>query len=477
MKSTLRTLLFSGAMLTVLSVTAEPPLPGGLEPSVPTKQAPRSSGPALPSGLGLPGSAAPEPSLPSGLGDDTSFINTEKSYSPFSVYGFAEARVGQRTHDDEHQRNTFIGEGRAQLTLDYAGETVTARVTGDVLFDDVQRDESVQLDRGRGPFDLREAWFQMPVNQHLDVKAGRQILTWGVGDLLFINDLFPKDWNSFFSGRDTEYLKAPSDAVKLAFYFEPANLDVVYVPEFDSDRFIDGRRISFYNPLIGDHTGRDMPVNPDFPHGRELALRLYKNLAGAEVAFYGYDGYWKSPNGFDPFKGQNTFPELRVWGASLRGNLGKGIASGEVGYYDSRDDRNGDNPLINNSESRLLLAYEQELVPSLTGALQYYVERLEDYDNYRDSLPAGMPQRDKYRQLLTNRLTWLTHNQNVTWSLFVYYSPTDKDWYARPKVSWKASDQLLLETGFNSFGGSEETTFFGQFEEASSFYAAIRYSF
>ena len=123
------------------------------------------------------------------------------------------------------------------------------------------------------------------------------------------------------------------------------------------------------------------------------------------------------------------------------------------------------------------MAYEQELVPNLTGALQYYVERLEDYDNYRDSLPAGMPQRDKYRQLLTNRLTWLTHNQNVTWSLFVYYSPTDKDWYARPKVSWKASDHLLLETGFNSFGGSEETTFIGQFEEASNFYTAIRYSF
>ncbi|WP_461481112.1 hypothetical protein [Porticoccus sp.] len=472
MKRTVRTLLFSSAFLASVLAVAEPPLPGGLSGDKPS-----ASGPALPSGLGLPGSADAEPALPSGLGEDSAFSSSTEDYSPLTLHGFVEARVGQRSHDDALQRNTSIGEGRAQLSVDYAGEKVTASVSGDLLLDDVQRDESVQLDRGRGPFDLREAWLQMPVNRHLDVKAGRQILTWGVGDLLFINDLFPKDWNSFFSGRDTEYLKAPSDALKLAFYFEPANLDVAYVPEFDSDRFIDGRRISFYNPLIGDHSGRATPVNPDFPHGRELALRLYKNLAGAELAFYGYDGYWKSPNGYDPFKGQSTFPELRVWGASLRGNLGKGIASGEVGYYDSREDRNGDDPLINNSESRLLLGYEQELVPNLTGALQYYVERLEDYDNYRDNLPAGMPQRDKYRQLLTSRLTWLTHNQNVSWSLFVYYSPTDKDWYARPKVSWKASDQLLLETGLNSFGGSEDTTFFGQFEEASNLYAAIRYSF
>jgi hypothetical protein len=75
----------------------------------------------------------------------------------------------------------------------------------------------------------------------MDVKLGRQILTWGTGDLIFINDLFPKDWISFFIGRDTDYLKAPSDAIKVSLFGEQANLDIVYTPQFDSDRFIEGR--------------------------------------------------------------------------------------------------------------------------------------------------------------------------------------------------------------------------------------------
>ncbi len=34
----------------------------------------------------------------------------------------------------------------------------------------------------------------------LDLRLGRQIITRGVGDLVFINDVFPKDWSAFFPG-------------------------------------------------------------------------------------------------------------------------------------------------------------------------------------------------------------------------------------------------------------------------------------
>jgi len=42
-----------------------------------------------------------------------------------------------------------------------------------------------------------------------------------------------------------------------------------------------------------------------------------------EVALYGYQGFWKSPGGFDPLTGNAIFPELRVYGASLRSRLGQ----------------------------------------------------------------------------------------------------------------------------------------------------------
>ena len=97
------------------------------------------------------------------------------------------------------------------------------------------------------------------------ITLGRQILTWGTGDLVFINDLFPKDWVSFFIGRDVEYLKAPSDALKVSAFSGWANLDLVYTPRFDADRFIDGRRLSFFNTGRGRLTGRDAVVLVERP--------------------------------------------------------------------------------------------------------------------------------------------------------------------------------------------------------------------
>ena len=50
------------------------------------------------------------------------------------------------------------------------------------------------------------------------MRAGRQIITWGLGDLIFINDVFPKDYEAFFSGRPMEYMKKGVDGVKIGYY-------------------------------------------------------------------------------------------------------------------------------------------------------------------------------------------------------------------------------------------------------------------
>jgi len=60
--------------------------------------------------------------------------------------------------------------------------------------------------------DLREGYLDFS-HKAWDVRVGRQILTWGVGDLVFINDVFPKDYAAFFSGCPLEYLKLGVEAV------------------------------------------------------------------------------------------------------------------------------------------------------------------------------------------------------------------------------------------------------------------------
>lgn len=390
---------------------------------------------------------------------------------PINVHGFYEIRAGYRTRKNKYEKDMSIMEQRLQLDISTFPQWGEIRVKGDTFGDLVTE---------QADFDLREAYIFTRPTSYLDLTVGRQILTWGTGDLIFINDLFPKDWQSFFIGRDTEYLKAPSDAVKASFFTDLVNIDLVYTPQFDPDRFVTGERLSYWNSNLNRTAGWDAIQHTDIPNrwfkDDEIAVRLYRNISNYELALYSYRGYWKSPGGQTPSYTQAAFPDLNVYGASLRGNVGKGIGNLEVGYYQSEEDQSGHLPYVNNSQFRFLAGYTQEIGKDFTAAVQYYLEHMTDYSQHRDSNPVGL-NKDRNRHLLTLRLTKLLMNQNLTCSLFTYFSPSDKDVYLRPNINYKVTDRLAVEAGANIFFGDYPDTFFGQFRDNSNIYTAVRYSF
>lgn len=454
----------------------EPALPRGLgEPKEP--ELPPGLGepeePELPPGLGK----QEDPALPPGLGEEDREENEQEPEKrplserlPPGLHGFADARVGPRIYDDPAQSKQFtLAEIRLQASYNRAWSFMTLDAKGDLILDAVV--ESVYAY-------MRQLRFVFRPADTLDLQIGRQIMTWGTGDLLFINDLFPKDWQSFFIGREVEYLKAPADALRVGLFAGGVSLDLVYVPKFAPDIFIGGERISFWDPASGGFRGDDSQIDADVPDDRfvddEVAARIYGSIGSYEIAAYVYTGFWKSPGGVDPATMQATFPPLNVWGGSARGPLGPGIGNIEAGYYDSRDDSDGSNPWVKNGEFRLLAGYELELGRELTGGFQYYLEHMLDYDQYLAALPGGEP-RDENRHVLTTRLTKLLNNQTVIASLFLYYSPSDRDGYLRPNLLWKRSDHQMIEFGANLFFGQDDFTFFGQFENNSNVYGAIRF--
>ncbi|AGA33370.1 hypothetical protein TVNIR_1708 [Thioalkalivibrio nitratireducens DSM 14787] len=398
----------------------------------------------------------------------------DETVSPWEVHGFVEAAGGLRTRDQPLiSGDASLGELRLQLEALYHGDTATWRFKADAIADAVEE----RLDG-----DLREASVSLPLGTRADLRLGRQVLTWGTGDLLFLNDLFPKDWPSFLIGRDDEYLKAPSDALRLNWFGDRANLDAVWAPVFTSDRFVDGKRVTFFDPARGERVAAPPRLRADAPprtfENGEIALRLHGLIGPTEWALYGYRGFFGQPTAFDPETGRPTFARLDAYGASLRGPLAGGLYNLELAWYDSVDDRSGDNPNLPNSELRLLAGYERELVTHLTLGGQYYLEWLQNHDRLRAVWPFDADLApDEYRHLFTLRLTYRMLQDNLVLSLMNFYSPSDEDYFLRPTIEYRYSDRLRLSGGANLFGGSEPQSFYGQFRDDSSLFVRARYSF
>jgi hypothetical protein len=449
---------------------AAPPLPPGLSEG----QAPTVDNvPALPPGLG-----------DAGIGKAADDRREDAAGYPAAteVSGFWEYRYGERLRDTDLHGQTSLNETRLHVALDQPGERLSFEAAADFLYDDLAASRQIDLESGEGWFDLRRLnllWKPLPA---VDLRLGRQIITWGTGDRVFLNDTFPKD-SRYWLGRDIEYVKAPSDAARVSWYTPLANLDVVYTPRFDASRYVNGERLSFWSDPAGRLVGRDDVIDVAKParwfEDDELALRLYRNYEGAELALYAYDGFYRSPAGFDPNTGKFLFPRLRTLGASARTPVGRGILNLEFAHWASRDDADGTDPFISNGENRYLLGYEWEARRDFTVNLQYYATQMHDHGSYTANLPADVPERPAFRHTITVGLTRLLLGQKLRLSWFSLYTPRNGDFYARPEVNYQIDDQWSLEIGANWFDNANDEPFaeLGQFKYNSNVYGMVRYSF
>lgn len=393
--------------------------------------------------------------------------------NPLTLSGFAEIAVGNRFYNDPAiNASKTLRDARIQVRADYALSASTVRFRGDLYYDGVKRGWKSQLRElaWQGSLSDLGKW-----GERFDLKVGQQVLTWGTGDYLFLNDLFPKDFQSFFAGRDDEYLKAPSASIKLSGYFDAFNADVVVTPSFEPDIGITGEVFSFFSPQRNDNIAPAFVVADDnTPNNEEIAVRLYGSVGQAEVALYGYKGYTKQPLSLDD-TGRPRYSRMNAYGASVLMPLGAGIANAEYAYYDSVEDGNGANPLIMNTQSRYLLGYSQELYTNVTGGMQWYTEVIHDYDALISHSPFPAFEQERYRHWVTTRITYMALRQTLTVNAFLFYSPTDSDGYLKANVTYSPGDTWQLRSGINIFKGDNPNTFWGQFEDASNAYVALRY--
>ena len=393
------------------------------------------------------------------------------------IHGFVQGNYAARVTGDgppvKNGNDYLLSEERLQLELSERSKDGSASffVKSDFFRDGVAKKDDMEL---------REGYINY-TKELIDLRVGRQIITWGTGDLMFINDVFPKDYGAFFSGRPMEYLKAPVDGVKVEITTNAISAEIVAIPTFEANRLPASDRFYLYNPFPSVTS-----MQTESPGSRvgdtELAARLFRYIGSTDVSLYAYKGFYRMPgmrvdNITNPTTLTYFYPELTVYGGSTTGNLLGGVGNIEGGYYDSVKDRAGDDPTIENSKWKFLVGYKKEIGSELTAGVQYYAEIMDDYGSYENTLPSGFPKEERIRNYATLRLTKMLMYQTLRLSFFGIYSPSDEDYLINPEAMYKLSDELSFTLGGNVFGGRKEFTMFGQLEKNDNMYANLRYQF
>ena len=382
------------------------------------------------------------------------------------VQGNLSARItGEETPDSSEGGDYLSGDQRLRGEITGSAESAAFTLRADLVHDSVSDEYKI---------DIREGYIDYRTDNY-DLRAGRQIITWGAGDLLFINDTYPKNYSALFSGQPLEYLKVGSDAIKLSIYSDKISADLVVIPFFEPYQLPDSKRFFLYSPMTitGINTPREEIENS------EIALRLYRQLGRFDTSIYLYRGFFKIP-GMKPLsltEAELFYPQLAVYGFSMQGAFAQGVLSIEGGYYDSLDDRNGNDPTISNSSAKYILGYSKQFWTDFTAGVQYYGEYMQDYNNYEVSLPAGFPKTDKIHQLITLRLTQMLKYNTLRLGLFTFYSPDEEDYFVIPEARYNITDSLWTSIGVNIFGGKDTRTFFGQLDKNDNLFATLRYEF
>ncbi len=369
-------------------------------------------------------------------------------------------------------------EERIQLQLSSDKEPFYLYLKGDISYDHIDDISDTELREGYLDY-LSDNW---------DLRIGRQIITWGVGDLVFINDVFPKDYEAFFSGRPLEYLKIGSDAIKIGIYPSFASAEIIIIPLFEPNNipvYPYSTRLWGFDPRPAVKEPRRLIEPPNTLENTELALRIYRNISDFDVSIYYYRGFYRRPYFLpdkipSPSKIDYQYPELTVYGVSLQGQALNGVLSLEGGFYDSRQDRAGTEPPIPNQTTRLLIGYQNQVWEDFTVGLQYYALYMHDYNEAKTNIELrapGCPLEEDLQDVITVRLTHMFLHQTLRLSFFAFLGVADNDYLLIPEVKYNFTDHLWASLGANIFSGKKNWSQFGSLKDNDNLYLQVRYEF
>lgn len=320
---------------------------------------------------------------------------------------------------------------------------------------------------------LHEAYFLYNGNS-IEVKLGRQIITWGVADGIPLTDVIsPMDYTEFMAN-DYDDIRIPVNAARIRYQAGLMNLDAVFVPSPEFYKL----PLQSSNPWNRGFTSSlemDLSDTPEIRlKNSEYGLRSSLFLSGIDFSFCALHTFNKSPImriTEDDSRGvylKGFYDEMIVLGTNVSIPFGEFVFRGEFAeYLGEALQTKTYNDIIHKNTEQALAGIDWYAQNDWTFMLQYMHRHIPDHTQELDQ--------KRHKSTITFRISkeLLRNTLKLSESGTIYIN--DRAIYSRTQAEYQLNDQISLYAGLDIFYG--EKGIFDRYEENSEIWVKARYNF
>lgn len=358
------------------------------------------------------------------------------------VKGFVDTYHALRTEspNDWMSSRTRV---RGEVTLE-KGHT-GAFVSANLVYNAILKD--------RTGFQLREAYAYYS-DEHWDLRAGRQIIAWGVADGLRLTDIIsPMDYTEFLA-QDYDDIRIPVGGLRLRYSREKWCAELVVVP------------VSSFFELPTDDTN-PWSVGP-IPIGDEPSHRLCNMEYGGRLSFFlsGIDFSLSALHTWNKQPvicgGMGQYRRMTMLGADCSLPLGRFVLRGEVAEYLNEAQAAASQDVPRAASTNALLGIDWYAGNEWSLSAQYAHKYVSSGERRNTGLATFRISKD----LLRNTLALQS---------FAYIDVTNGGIYNRLSADYALNDQLHATLGYDYFHADRGS--FTVYDNNSEVFLKLKYSF
>ena len=360
--------------------------------------------------------------------------------SPFQFNGFVDTYHAVQT-EHPHDFTTSRTRLRAELRVDYENAYLFTSLNG--VHNSILED--------RTGVQLQEAYFNYQ-NDLVELKAGRQIVVWGVADGIRVTDLIsPVDYTEFMSS-DYDDMRMAVDGFRIKYPGERVNAEVVYVPVPRYFQMPLGED-NPWRPDLPEKAGLDFPQGPDakFKNG-DFGTRVSFFLSNLDFSISALHTHNQSPVSvvepvsMDSVVIHGIHETMTMFGGDMSMPIGEFVLRAEIAEYFGEALGYANN-----------LDYARKNTFNALGGIDWYagnnwtfmVQYLHKYiADYSHNLAA-----EKNSSEMTFRISKELLNNTLKLSLYGVFDIDNLGYYGRASGDYAVTDQVMISLGYDHFGG------------------------